>query len=69
MTWCAVSKPRTHRLTLSSSRAASRWDGLIWSSDTPWRTDAERADVRVVLRSGVEGEALFPLRARPGQLS
>ncbi len=31
--------------------------------------DAEQADVRVVLRSGVEGEALFPLRARPGQLS
>ena len=31
--------------------------------------DAEQADVRVLLRSGVEGEALFPLRARPGQLS
>ena len=30
---------------------------------------AEQADVRVVLRSGVEGEALLPLRARPGQLS
>src|SRR5712691_5080497 len=38
MTLRAVSKPRTLRLALSSSRAASRWDGLIWSSDTPWRS-------------------------------
>ena len=38
MTLRAVSKPRTLRLTLSSASAASRWDALIWSSDTPWRS-------------------------------
>src|SRR5262245_4257899 len=38
MTLRAVSKPRTLRLTRSSSSAASRCAGLIWSSDTPWRS-------------------------------
>src|SRR5262249_5452765 len=38
MTLRAVSKPRTLRLALSSASAASRWDALIWSSDTPWRS-------------------------------
>src|SRR5713101_2935310 len=38
MTLRAVSNPRTLRLARSSASAVSRCAGLIWSSDTPWRS-------------------------------